>query len=187
MVGLITRASVLTAVALERLVELHVSKRHAASSLAKGAREFGQDHYPYMVALHVGLLAGSAIEGFRRHRDSPPPHAAKMIALVALAQGLRWWAVASLGQQWSTRVIVMPGASRVTRGPYRLMRHPNYAAVVIEGAVLPLACGAPLTAASFTLANACLLRKRIACEESALKLLKSAATKEGLNEPDAPR
>jgi methyltransferase len=94
-----------------------------------------------------------------------------MLAVVIAAQGLRWWCITSLGRQWNTRVVVIPGAERVSGGPYRLMPHPNYVAVVAEGIALPLVHGAWITALTFTVLNALLLRKRISIENSALARL----------------
>jgi methyltransferase len=90
---------------------------------------------------------------------------------VLCAQGLRWWCIATLGRQWNTRVIVIPGAPRVTGGPYRLLSHPNYVAVVLEGVALPLVHTAWITAIGFTVLNAALLRTRIKVENAALARL----------------
>ena len=97
-----------------------------------------------------------------------PPLAWVCVLVVAASQALRWWCIATLGQQWNTRVIVVPGAGLVARGPYRLLRHPNYVAVVAEGLALPLVHGAWLTAVGFTVANAALLVVRVRCEDAAL-------------------
>lgn len=96
-----------------------------------------------------------------------------MLVLVVAAQGLRWWCITALGPQWNTQVIVVPGLSPVTRGPYRLrwLRHPNYVAVAVEGAALPLVHGAWITALVFTVLNAALMVVRIRCEEAALASL----------------
>jgi methyltransferase len=91
-----------------------------------------------------------------------------MVVAAVLAQALRYWAIWSLGERWNVRVIVVPGDPVITRGPYRVVRHPNYAAVAIEGVALPMIHTAWLTALCFTLANAVLLAVRIACEERAL-------------------
>jgi methyltransferase len=90
---------------------------------------------------------------------------------VIAAQGLRWWCITSLGRQWNTRVIVVPGAQRINGGPYRLMPHPNYVAVVAEGIALPLVHSAWITALTFTVLNALLLSRRISIENSALARL----------------
>ncbi len=164
-----------TLVALERAVELVVSRRHAAWALAQGGREAGRGHYPAMVALHSALLVGCAVEPWALERPFVPALGGPMLALVVAAQGLRWWCVASLGRRWTTRVLVVPGRPRVTSGPYRWLRHPNYVAVVVEGLALPLVHSAWLTAAAFTLLNAALLTVRIRCEEAALASAEASA------------
>jgi methyltransferase len=94
-----------------------------------------------------------------------------MLGVVLLAQGLRWWCIATLGRQWNTRVVVVPGASRVTGGPYRIVPHPNYVAVVAEGVALPLVQTGWITALVFSVLNAALLRTRIRVENAALSSL----------------
>lgn len=158
---------VVAAVAAERLVELVVSRRNLQWSKANGGKEFGAGHYPVMVALHTGLLAGVLLEA--RRRQFRPWLGRPMLALVLAAQGLRWWCITTLGRQWNTRVVVIPGAGRVTGGPYRVVPHPNYVAVVTEGVALPLVGGAWITALAFTVANAMLLRRRIRVENDALQ------------------
>lgn len=154
-------------VAAERVLELVVSKRNLKWSIAQGGKEFGAGHYPVMVALHSALLVGAVAEA--RGRRSPPVLGRIMVGVVLAAQALRWWCITTLGRQWNTRVVVVPGATRVVDGPYRLIPHPNYVAVVTEGAALPLAGGAWLTALVFTVANAALLRTRIRVENEALQ------------------
>jgi methyltransferase len=156
------------AVALERGAELVVSRRNAAWSFARGAREYGGGHYPMMVALHVGLLFGCLVEVRVGERPFIPALGWPMLAVVLASQGLRWWCVRTLGHQWNTRVIVTPGLPLVSRGPYRWLRHPNYVAVALEGAALPLVHTAWLTALLFTVGNAALLAVRIRVEEDAL-------------------
>ena len=155
-------------VAIERLVELGISRRNARRALQQGGVELGRGHFPAMAALHAGFLAACAAEVVLAHRPFVPALGYPMLALALLAQTLRYWAIASLGRSWNVRVIVVPGAPAVTGGPYRFMRHPNYLAVVVEGFALPLVHGAWLTALGFTLLNAWLLVVRIRCEERAL-------------------
>ena len=163
------------AVGLERLAEMVVSTRHAAWALARGGVESGRGHFPAMVLLHTALLVGCLVETFAADRPFLPALGWPMLALVVLAQGLRWWCIGSLGRHWNTRVIVVPGAPLVSRGPYRLLRHPNYVAVVVEGAALPLVHTAWVTALAFTVLNALLLLVRIRVEEHALRLRAGAA------------
>lgn len=163
-------------VALERVAELVVSQRHAAWALARGGIESGRGHYPVMVVLHTGLLVGCVVEVLVADRPFIPALGWTMLAVVVACQGLRWWCIATLGRQWNTRVIVVPGLPLVRRGPYRLLPHPNYLVVVVEGAALPLVHSAWTTALVFTLANALLLRTRIRAEDRALASVVPQAT-----------
>lgn len=159
------------AIAVERIAELVVSTRNLAWSRAQGGNEFGAGHYPAMVALHTGLLVGCLAEPAVAARPFIPALGWPMVFLVLGAQALRWWCIATLGRQWNTRVVVIPGAQRVAAGPYRLLPHPNYVAVVVEGIALPLVHTAWVTALVFTVLNAALLRTRIGFENSALASL----------------
>ncbi|MEU7987217.1 isoprenylcysteine carboxylmethyltransferase family protein [Streptosporangium canum] len=163
-------------VGAERLAELVVARRNARWSTARGGVVSGQGHYPWMVALHTGLLAGCLLEAGLSGRPFVPALGWPMLVLVVAAQGLRWWCIAALGHRWNTQVIVVPGLPPVTRGPYRLhwLRHPNYVAVAVEGVALPLVHGAWITAVTFTVLNAALMVVRIRCEETALASLATA-------------
>jgi methyltransferase len=165
-------ALLIGAVALERIAELIVSQRNRSWSRARGGAEFGARHYPAMVVLHTGLLVGCIVEAGVLHRPFIPALGWPMLAIVLAAQGLRWWCIATLGRQWNTRVIVVPGAPRVRRGPYRKLSHPNYVAVVAEGVALPLVHTAWITALVFSVLNAVLLRTRITVENAALASLR---------------
>lgn len=156
------------AVAVERLVELVVSARNIRLARARGGVERGLGHYPVMVLLHTALLVGALVEVLVVGRPFHPWLGWPMLILVLASQGLRWWCITVLGSAWNTRVVVVPGATLVRSGPYRLLRHPNYVAVVVEGLALPLVHTAWVTAVAFTSANAVLLRTRIRCEEAAL-------------------
>lgn len=155
-------------VAAERLAELAVSRRHERWSRARGGVEYGRGHYPLMVACHTGLLAGAAAEVWLARRPFVPRLAGPALALTLGSQALRWWCVRTLGPYWNTRVIVVPGSPLVRSGPYRWLRHPNYVAVVVEGAALPLVHTAWLTGAGFSLVNAAVLAVRIRVENDAL-------------------
>jgi methyltransferase len=159
------------AVGLERLAELVVSKRNAAWSAERGGTESGRRHYPLMVLLHTGLLVGALVEVWLRRPGFVPALGIPMLALVLASQALRWWCIATLGRQWNTRVIVVPGLARVTGGPYRFWSHPNYVAVVVEGFALPLVHSAWITAVAFTLCNVVLLAVRLRVESRALAAL----------------
>jgi methyltransferase len=159
------------AVAVERIVELVVSQRNWAWSRERGGTERGAGHYPAMVVLHVGLLLGCLAEPWVFDRSFIPALGWPMLVVVLAAQILRWWCITTLGHQWNSRVIVIPGAPRVTGGPYRWIPHPNYVAVVVEGVALPLVHSAWLTALVFTMLNVLLLRTRLRVENSALMSL----------------
>jgi methyltransferase len=159
------------AVACERLAELVVATRNLRWSLANGGRQSGQSHYPFMVVLHTGLLAGCLLEVWLLNRPFLPVLGWTMFVVVVAAQALRWWCITTLGHQWNTRIVVIPGAPRVHGGPYRYLRHPNYVAVAAEGIALPLVHTAWITALVFTVANALLMRVRIRAEASALALM----------------
>jgi methyltransferase len=156
------------AVGLERLVELVVSRRNAAWSIAQGGKEFGQGHYPAMVAMHTLLLVACVAEVWTLHRKFIPWLGWPMLFIVLLSTVIRWWCAAVLGKRWNPRVIVIPNAPLVHRGPYRWLHHPNYVAVVAEVVALPLVHSAWLTAIAFTTANAAVLTVRIRTENRAL-------------------
>lgn len=160
--------ALLLAVAAERVAELAVSQRNLRWSRQQGGVEFGAGHYPVMVALHSGLLAGALAEAQLGRRRLDPRLAVPMVTLVVASQALRWWCIRSLGPRWNTRVVVVPGLPLVARGPYRFLRHPNYLAVVVEGAALPLVGSAWITATVFTALNLPLLAVRIRAEDAAL-------------------
>ncbi|MFL6287005.1 MAG: isoprenylcysteine carboxyl methyltransferase family protein [Actinomycetes bacterium] len=165
----------IAAVSVERIVELILSQRHVRWALERGGVEVGRGHYPAMVVLHVGLLVGSLVEVLLLGRAFYPWLGWPMLLGVICAQSLRWWCIRTLGPQWNTRVVVVPGARRVTTGPYRLLRHPNYLAVVVEGVCLPLVHTAWITASVFSLCNGFLLRVRVREEDRALQMLAPTA------------
>lgn len=163
--------ALIAVIAVERVAELVVSQRNLRWTTARGGTEVGLRHYPAMVVLHVGLLVGCVLEPLLLDRPFLPVLGWPMLAVVVAAQVLRWWCITTLGPQWNTRVVVVPGAPRVTGGPYRWIPHPNYVAVVVEGVALPLVHSAWLTAVAFTVLNALLLRTRIRVENDALASL----------------
>lgn len=166
--------ALILATGVERLVELGISKRNARWAFERGGIEYGQGHFPAMVALHTGLLVACVAEVYLADRPFIPWLGWPMLALVVLCQAGRYWIISSLGHQWNTRVIVVPGLGRVERGPYRYpwMRHPNYIVVAIEGIALPLVHTAWVTAIVFTVLNAVLLLAfRIPTENRALAAL----------------
>lgn len=154
---------IVLAVALQRLAELAYAARNTRCLLAQGAVEHGAAHYPLLVGLHAGWLTALFVLV-----PAEAPVNWPLLALFALLQLARLWIIATLGRSWTTRVITLPDAPLVRCGPYRLMRHPNYAVVAAEIAILPLAFGAWQIALAFSLVNGLILAWRIAIENEAL-------------------
>lgn len=153
-------------VAVQRLLELVLSRRNERLLRARGAVERGRGHYPFMVALHVLWLASTLLEG----RDGKRSHRLPLVLFLAV-QPLRYWAILALGRQWNTKILVVPGEKLVGRGPYKYLPHPNYVVVAVEVLTFPLIFGARITALVFSVLNAVLLSVRIKEEERALKEL----------------
>ncbi|MFQ5698971.1 MAG: isoprenylcysteine carboxyl methyltransferase family protein [Myxococcota bacterium] len=158
----------LAAVGAQRIGELLVSRRHTRWSLARGGIEVGRGHFLAMKALHAAFRVACALEAVWLHRPFVRWLGAPMLGLALAAQALRLWSLRSLGERWNARVIVVPGAPVVARGPYRFVRHPNYLAVAVEALAIPLVHGAWITALTFSVLNAGLLTVRVRCEERAL-------------------
>ena len=155
-------------VVLQRLAELAVSRRNVRRLRARGGIEVGAAHYPWMVALHVAFLASCIAEPWLLDRPVRPFLSTGMLIVLAVGMGLRVWTLATLGDRWTTRVMVVPGEVPVTTGPYRFLKHPNYLAVVLEIFAIPMVHTAWLTATVFSILNAVMLRIRISAEELAL-------------------
>ncbi|WP_434046607.1 MULTISPECIES: isoprenylcysteine carboxyl methyltransferase family protein [Sorangium] len=158
----------LGAVALERLAELVISRRNARRAFERGGVEVGQRHFRVMALMHTAFLAACALEVGALDRPFPGLLGFAALAAALLAQAMRYWVIATLGEQWNVRIIVVPGARPVSGGPYRYLRHPNYAAVIVEMVAIPLLHGAWLTALVFSALNAAVLQVRIRAEEEAL-------------------
>ena len=155
-------------VALQRLAELALSRRNERRLRSRGAVEAGAGHYPWMVALHTLFLASCVAEVWWLGRPFVPALAGAALAVLLAATGLRVWTLRTLGGRWTTRVLALPDEPLVAGGPYRYLRHPNYLAVVLEVAALPLVHTAWATAVVFSALNTVLLRVRIRVEERAL-------------------
>jgi len=154
---------VLILVAAQRVVELAYARRNTARLLQRGGVEAGASHYPLFIFLHAAWLASMAV--------LIPPQTAPiwwLLVIFAGLQAVRVWIVVSLGPHWTTRVVTVPGAPLVRRGPYRFVRHPNYLVVCAEIAALPLAFHAVGIALAFTVLNAALLSWRVRIEDRAL-------------------
>lgn len=160
-------------VALERLVELIYSSRNTRALLSRGAVEIGRAHYPVIVLLHAAWLV--SLIAFL---PNPPSLHWIWLGVFVVLQGLRIWVLTILGPYWTTRIVTLPGAPLVRKGPYRFVRHPNYAIVVGEILSLPLVFGEVTVAIVFSLLNAAVLAWRISVEDRAL-----AARREGEKVP----
>jgi methyltransferase len=158
--------AILGLVTLQRLLEMRLAERHSRKLLAEGAVEHGREHYPIIVALHAAWLA--ALWWWAPGRTISIP----LLVLFAVLQIGRVWVIRSLGDRWTTRIIVKPGAPLVRRGPYRFVNHPNYLIVAAEIAVLPLVFGLWQLAVLFSALNAIVLTVRIRAENRALASLR---------------
>lgn len=153
--------AILGFVTLQRIGELALARSNTAALIARGAREVAPGHYPLIVAVHAGWLAclwwhapGRAIEW-------------TLVALFAVLQVARVWVIRTMGPRWTTRVIILPGAPRIDTGPFRYLSHPNYAVVMAELVLLPLAFRLWWIATLFFSLNALVLAIRITAENKA--------------------
>lgn len=153
---------ILLLVTVQRLGELWLSNRNTRRLLAQGAREHASEHYWWIVALHAAWLIALWMLGQSRPVDG------FWLAMFVLIELARIWVLLSLGPRWTTRIIILPDADLVRRGPYRWINHPNYLVVVAEIAVLPLVFGLWRVALIFSLLNAAVLTIRIGHENRAL-------------------
>jgi methyltransferase len=157
--------------AVGRLLEVRVANRNRRLLLTRGGIEVSPGHYPWMVALHTVWLIACVAEVWLLDRPFIPGLGFTALALFLAAFALRYWVISTLGERWTTRIVCLPGVAPITDGPYRWLRHPNYLAVILEIASLPLVHSAWLTALAFSLLNAILLRVRIRAEEEGLSRL----------------
>ena len=153
--------ALIAVVAMQRLVELAIARHNTTRLLAQGGREVGANHYPLIVALHAAWLAALLVFGWQNQMSLP------FVAIYVLLQLFRVWVLLSLGDRWTTRIIVLD-APPVRRGPYRFVAHPNYLLVAAEIAAVPLALNLLVVALVFTLLNAAAMAIRIPVEQAAL-------------------
>ncbi len=155
-------ATLLGYLSVQRLAELWWARRNEARLLAAGGIEYGRSHFLLMVLLHVAWLAGLWVLGIDR------PLVPAFVVLFVVLQIVRFWVLATLGRRWTVRIVAVPGERLQQGGPYRWLRHPNYAVVIGEIAVVPLALGLPVYALVFSILNAAVLAIRIPAENAAL-------------------
>jgi methyltransferase len=158
-------AALLAYLTVQRVVELWWARENETRLFAQGGVQYGKAHLPLMILLHAAWMLGLWILGYDR------PINLFYFALFVLLQMARFWVLFTLGRRWTIRIIVIPGERLIARGPYRYFRHPNYAVVTGEMAVVPLALGLPIYALVFTVLNAIVLAIRIPGENAALAAL----------------
>jgi len=161
-------AFVITIVIIQRLAELIIAKRNETWMRNQGAFEVGARHYPIMVTMHVMFFVSLLLEVVIVNRPLSPIWVV-FLSVFLVAQVARIWCLTSLGKFWNTKIIILPGADVVKKGPYAFIRHPNYVIVTTELLVLPLIFSAYFTAILFTMLNIWMLSVRIPTEEKALK------------------
>ncbi len=172
---MILAISILAFVTLQRLVELWIAQRNTSRLMSRGAKEYAPGHYPFIVALHTAWLLGLWVIILLQSLEPD----LIWIFLFLILQALRCWVLVSLGERWTTRIIVLPGTQRIRGGPFRFVDHPNYMIVAAEIAVLPIAFGLYWYAIGFSIANAILLAIRIRHEEAALDAAEQAIAPAG--------
>ncbi len=153
----------------QRQIELFVAKRNEQIVRKEGAVEYDKDGYKYIVLLHMGFFISLLAEHFL-FKTQFNGYSTIFFAIFIFTQLLRYWAIISLGKYWNTKILVVPGLNLIKKGPYKFMRHPNYIAVIIEIAVIPLIFSCYITAIVFSLLNLITLRRRIKLEEKALNI-----------------
>lgn len=154
-------SALLAFVTLQRLVELGLARRNTARLVARGAVEHGAEHYPFMVALHAAWLL--SLWWFGWAHDAAPA----FVIAYALLQVARVWVLATLGERWTTRILLLPGVAPIVSGPFRFVRHPNYVVVALELPCVSLALGLFWHALLFGILNLAMLRHRIQAEDAA--------------------
>ena len=167
-ISVIAFLALLVAVAALRLVELRISKQHQREMLGRGAAKVDEPRFRWMVALHTLVLIGAAVEVVFLHRPFIPVLAAVMFVIFLAANAVRWWVIRTLGEHWNVQVVDSTRLGVVTSGPFRFVRHPNYAAVFAEMIALPLIHTAWITALVGTVAHIVVLSQRLSTEERVL-------------------
>ena len=150
---------------IQRLSELLLARRNERAVRAMGAREYDSGGYRTIVLMHAAFFVSLAAEFFLLRR-TVNPYWPVLLTVFALSQALRYWAITSLGIFWNTKILAVPGAGIVKSGPYKYLKHPNYVAVAVEIAVIPLLFSCYITFVLFSALNLLALRRRIKIEES---------------------
>jgi methyltransferase len=167
-VSVIAYLALLVVVGLLRLVELRISKRHQRDMVSRGAAKVDEPRFRWMVLLHTAVLVGAGVEVVFLKRPFIPLLAAIMFAIFLAANAVRWWVIRTLGEHWNVQVMDSTRLGVISSGPFRFVRHPNYAAVFAEMLALPLIHTAWITALAGTLAHIVVLSQRLSTEERVL-------------------
>ncbi len=166
--GVIAYLTLLCVVALLRLYELRISRQHQREMLVHGACQVDEPRFRWMVLLHTAVLIGAACEVVFLRRPLIPILAASCFVVFVAANAVRWWVIRTLGEHWNVQVMNSTRLGVITSGPFRYVRHPNYAAVFVEMLVLPLIHTAWITALVGSAAHVLVLSQRLATEEKVL-------------------
>jgi methyltransferase len=166
--SVIAYLALLLLVGLLRIVELQISRRHQREMVAHGAAKVNDPRFRWMVLLHTGVLVGAAVEVVFLHRPFISVLAAVCFVIFLAANVVRWWVIRTLGEHWNVQIMNSTGLGVITTGPFRYVRHPNYAAVFVEMLVLPLIHTAWITAIAGSLAHIVVLSQRLSTEERVL-------------------
>lgn len=167
-ISVIAFLALLAAVGLLRIFELRVSKRHQQQMIAGGASKVTERGFGWIVFVHTALLIGAALEVVLLHRPFIPILSAVMLVIFLSANAVRLWVVLTMGKHWNVQIMNSTSLGVVTSGPFRFVRHPNYAAVFLEMLSLPLVHTAWITALLGSIAYMVTISQRIALEENVL-------------------
>ncbi|WP_223701976.1 isoprenylcysteine carboxyl methyltransferase family protein [Sutcliffiella deserti] len=154
-------------IVMQRLGELRIARKNEKWMKDQGALEFGSSHYTYMLLLHTSFLMSFLLEVLIFNKEISPVWSSILLLFIA-TQLLRIWAIRSLGKYWNTKILIVPDAVVIQKGPYRFLRHPNYFIVGLEIILIPILFQAYVTALIFTVLNMWMLSIRIPIEEAAL-------------------
>jgi methyltransferase len=156
------------------IVETRISRRNERALRLGGALEPSGDVYRAMAFLYPAAFFLMGLEGAWRGATADrgsltePSWQASGVGLFIASKALKYWAIRSLGDRWSFRVLVVPGRPLVTSGPYRYVAHPNYIAVVGELASAAMMVGARVAGPVMLALFSVVLWKRVQLESRAL-------------------
>ena len=154
-------------VAIQRILELFISKRNNKVLLSQGAKEFGKEHFIYMKLVHTSWLIACFVGGLYYVAPTVLPYYALFLFLCG--QILRYLAISGLKNRWTANIMILPGLKPVQSGIYKYVRHPNYLGVILEIMALPLMWDLYYIALIFSVLNLIILKVRIGTEENALE------------------